>query len=240
MSALHSSSPSWPQTATEAIALQGRLATQVELQDRLPNIQVVAGVDVAYQEHSDQLVASAVLLNAHTLDIIEHVIIHDTATFPYIPGLFSFRELPPLIKALKGLSSPPDLVVCDAQGLAHPRRFGLACHLGVLLDIPSIGCSKTRLIGTELTPAEARGSRTDLIDGGEVVGATLRTQDSTKPVYVSTGHRISLATACNWVLRLCTRYRLPETTRAADQLVKAAMKQHIAAVDNNQGRADTL
>lgn len=240
MSAHYPSTPAWPQTASEAITLQTHLATQVEQQDRLPNIQVVAGVDVAYQKDNDLLVASAVLLNAQTLDIIEHVTIHDTASFPYIPGLFSFRELPPLIKALKGLSTPPDLVVCDAQGRAHPRRFGLACHLGVLLDLPSIGCGKTRLIGTEHTPAKARGSYTKLIDDDEIVGATLRTQDATKPVYVSIGHRISLATACNWVLRLCTRYRLPETTRAADQLVKASLKQHTADIDNSPGRADTL
>lgn len=185
---------------------------------------MVAGVDVAYSKHSNTLVAAVAVLDATTGELIETVTIKDQEQFPYVPGLFSFRELPPIIKAFEQLSSIPQLVVCDGQGLAHPRRFGLACHLGVLFDIPTIGCGKSRLIGQESEPNEERGAMTPLVDEHEVIGAALRTQTGIKPIYVSIGHRISLSTACQWVLELSPNYRLPETTRLSDQAVRRVIK----------------
>lgn len=214
----------WDLNAEQALALQQQLAGRVERGDRFNQIKSVAGVDVAYEEQSERLVAAVVVLDAQSLQVIEQVSAEDVNRFPYIPGLFSFRELPSIAKALSQLQCKPDLIVCDGQGIAHPRRFGLACHVGVLFDVPSIGCGKTRLRGTHATPGDKRGDYADLVDEGEIIGRVLRTQNEVKPVYVSSGHRISLASASDWVLKLCAHYRLPETTRAADHLVR----QHLA------------
>lgn len=211
---------SWNLTESEAILLQQELAANVTKVDQLNEVHLVAGVDVAYEKHSDKLVAAVVILDASTLDLIETVTAEDRAQFPYIPGLFSFRELPPLIKAFAKLNHSPDLIVCDGQGYAHPRRFGLACHLGVIFDIPTIGCGKTRLLGEHKEPDTGRGAIAPLYDNGEVIGNLLRTQNGVNPIYVSIGHRISLETACNWILKLSPRYRLPETIRQADHTVK--------------------
>jgi len=213
----------WQLSEADALALQQTLATQVVKTNRLGGIKRIAGVDVAYQAEHRQLVAAAVILDSETLTVLETVTTTDTIHFPYLPGLFSFREIPPLIKAFAQLEVPPDLVVCDGHGLAHPRRFGLACHLGVIFDIPTIGCGKTRLLGEQATPLdEVRGATAALVEAGEVIGQVLRTQTGVNPVYVSIGHRISLATACEWILKLAPRYRLPETTRQADQIVRRA------------------
>ena len=208
---------------SEALQLQKTLATKVTMSDEFNIIQLVAGVDVAYSKESDRLVAAVVILDADTLEVIETVSAEDTSRFPYIPGLFSFRELPPLIKALAKLKNTPDLIVCDGQGYAHPRRFGLACHLGVVFDVPTIGCGKTRLIGEYKEPDTDRGAAAPLIDNDEIVGNVLRTQTNINPIYVSIGHRISLPTACNWILKLTPKFRLPETTRQADQAVRKAL-----------------
>ncbi|RZU38482.1 endonuclease V [Fluviicoccus keumensis] len=214
----------WSLSEEQALQLQQELAAKVIKEDRLGEVKSIAGVDVAYDKDSDKLIAAVVVLDATTLEVIEQSSAEDVAQFPYIPGLFSFRELPPIIEALKKLQVTPDLIVCDGQGIAHPRRFGLACHLGVIFDIPTIGCGKTRLIGEHCEPDNARGSTVPLLDNGEVIGSVLRTQDGIRPVYVSTGHRISLATACQWVLKLCIKYRLPETTRKTDHEVRKQMK----------------
>lgn len=213
----------WNLSEAEATLLQQELATKVIQEDRLNEVHRVAGVDVAYQKSSNKLVAAAVVLDADSLEVIETVTAEDYAQFPYIPGLFSFRELPPLIKAFAKLNHSPDLVVCDGQGYAHPRRFGLACHLGVIFDLPTIGCGKTRLLGEHQTPDRERGATAPLYDNGEVIGSVLRTQSGINPIYVSIGHRIALTTACSWILKLSPKYRLPETTRSADQLVKATI-----------------
>lgn len=215
----------WALSEEEALRLQQELAAKVVTIDQLNDVKLIAGVDVAYQKDSNRLVAAVVILDAETLEIIETVTAKDIERFPYIPGLFSFRELPPLIKAFAKLQHTPDLVVCDGQGLAHPRRFGLACHLGVIFDVPTIGCGKTRLIGKHQEPDTTRGAVAPLVDNDEVIGNALRTQTNINPIYVSIGHRISLTTACEWVLKLTPNYRLPETTRQADQLVKATIKQ---------------
>ena len=213
----------WPSDEAGATELQRQLATLVERVDRLGEIRTVAGVDVAYDKASNKLVAAAVVLDAKTLEVITCAFAVDVERFPYLPGLFSFRELPPLAAALAKLDVTPDLIVCDGQGIAHPRRFGLACHLGLLFDVPTIGCGKTRLLGQEGVTGVERGASAPLYDGDEIIGSTLRTQDGIKPVYVSIGHRISLPTACSWILRLSRQYRLPETTRQSDQYVKRVL-----------------
>ncbi|WP_051249976.1 MULTISPECIES: deoxyribonuclease V [Paenibacillus] len=207
----------------EAIELQRELAKKVITEDGLDPIHHVAGVDVAYSKNNDTLIAAIVVLELDSLKIVESVVIEDTVQFPYIPGLFSFRELPPIIKAFEKIKTTPQLVVCDGQGLAHPRRFGLACHLGILYDIPTIGCGKTKLSGNFTEPDQHRGAQSPLIDNREIIGNVLRTQKNINPIFVSIGHRISLTTACQWILKLAPKYRLPETTRQADQLVKKTL-----------------
>ena len=203
--------------------VQQQLASKVIKKDINNQIDLVAGVDVAYAKESDKLVAAVVILNADTLEIVETSVAEDNAQFPYIPGLFSFREIPPLIKAFSKLKNTPDLVLCDGQGYAHPRRFGLACHLGIIFDVPTIGCGKTKLLGSHQELDRERGAAKPLVDNGEVVGNVLRTQTDINPIYVSIGHYISLATSCEWVLKLAPKYRLPETTRQADQAVHRAL-----------------
>ncbi|HDP89295.1 MAG TPA: deoxyribonuclease V, partial [Thioalkalivibrio sp.] len=139
-------------------------------------------------------------------------------TFPYVPGLLSFREIPAVLAALAQLPALPDLILCDGQGIAHPRRLGIACHLGVLLDVPTIGVAKSRLIGTHAEVPADKGDWVPLLDGKEIIGAVLRTRENVKPLYVSPGHRVSLPTAIDYVMGCVTRYRLPETTRRADRL----------------------
>ncbi|WP_047153277.1 deoxyribonuclease V [Aneurinibacillus tyrosinisolvens] len=210
----------WTINEHEALKLQSALSNKVITQDKFNEIKYVAGVDVAYDEKNNVLVAGVAVLEANSLQEIENTVVKDVVHFPYIPGLFSFRELPPITKALEALKTTPDLIVCDGQGLAHPRRFGLACHLGVLFDVPTIGCGKTKLIGEADAPGEKRGDFSFLLDQGETIGMVLRTQDRVKPVYISIGHRISLELARHWILKLSPSYRLPETTRKADQLVR--------------------
>ncbi|MCF2531849.1 endonuclease V [Yinghuangia soli] len=193
------------------------------------DVRRVAGLDVAYAEDSDRLAAAVVVLDPDTLQVLERSVVLGHARFPYVPGLFAFRELPSLVEALDGLSVPPDLLVCDGQGLAHPRRFGLACHLGVHTGIPSIGVGKTAFVGTYDTPPPHRGAASDLVLDGDVVGAVLRTQDNVKPVFVSVGHGLDLAAACRHVLALSPHFRLPETTRQADTACRAALAQATAA-----------
>lgn len=213
----------WSISEEEAIQLQLELALRVTTEDTGTPIRYVAGVDVAYRKQSDTLIAAVVLLEADSLQVVESVVVEDTVPFPYIPGLFSLRELPPIVKAFEKIKTAPQLIVCDGQGIAHPRRFGLASHLGVLFDIPTIGCGKTRLLGEYFEPDLQRGAFSPLVDNGEVIGSVLRTQEHIKPIFVSIGHRISLQSAREWILRLSPRYRLPETTRQADQLVNKVL-----------------
>ena len=178
-------------------------------------MRLVAGADVSYDRGSPVLYAAVVVLDAERLEVVEVAAATGRATFPYVPGYLSFRELPPLLEAFAKLRARPDLVICDGHGRAHPRRFGLACHLGVALDLPSIGVAKSRLVGEHRAPGPRRGAHAALRDGGEVIGAVVRTQPGVAPVYVSVGHRVSLATARRLALRFAPRFRLPEPTRAA-------------------------
>jgi deoxyribonuclease V len=164
-------------------------------------------------------------IDSKTLNVVETSVIEDASHFPYIPGLFSFRELPSISKAPDKLKTTPDLVVCDGQGIAHPRRFGLACHSRIMFDVPAIGCGKTRLYGQSEEPGLKRGNYAPLFDNNEIIGNVLRTQDNVRPVYVSVGHRISLEVACDWIIRLFPNYRMPETTRHADHAVRMALKE---------------
>ncbi|GAA1551680.1 endonuclease V [Kribbella hippodromi] len=205
----------WPSTAAEAIAVQEKLRGLVEVVDVGPAPRYVAGLDVAYE--GDRLAAAVVVLDRMTLDEVDRAVVRGATTFPYVPGLFAFREVPALLTALEQLTTVPDLLVCDGQGLAHPRRFGLACHLGVLTGIPAIGVAKTTFVGAHGRLGWERGATAELVDGDEVVGAAVRTQDGVKPVYVSVGHRVTLPTAVQRVLELAPHYRLPETTKQADR-----------------------
>ncbi|MFI6759046.1 deoxyribonuclease V [Micromonospora sp. NPDC050417] len=214
----------WPGTVAEAEAVQDRLRPLADLVGPGPaEPRMIAGLDVAYAEDGDRLAAAVTVLDARTLAVLETAVSIGRTAFPYVPGLFAFRELPALLDALGRLTTTPELLVCDGHGLAHPRRFGLACHLGVLTGLPAIGVGKTPLVGRWDPPAERRGAWTALRDGSETVGRVLRTRDGTKPVFVSVGHRMGLDNACAQVLALTPRYRLPETTRQADRLCRLAL-----------------
>jgi deoxyribonuclease V len=213
----------WPTTEAAALAEQGRLRSAVVTSGTLSGVRLAAGLDVAYAKGSDQLAAAVVVLEVSTLAPVEHQVVTGVARFPYIPGLLAFREIPALQAALGRLQTIPDVLVCDGYGIAHPRRFGLASHLGVLTGVPSIGVAKTPFTGHHDQPESGRGAWADLTDGGEVLGRVLRTQQNVKPVFVSVGHAASLDDACDLVLRLSPRYRLPETTRTADRLARAAL-----------------
>lgn len=219
----------WPTTVAEAVAVQRRLRHRVRAGDDAGSpVRTVAGVDVAYAADSDRLAAAVVVLDHTTLDVLETSTVVTTAEFPYEPGLFAFRELPALVTALRGLRTVPDLIVCDGHGLAHPRRFGLACHLGILADVPTFGVAKNVHVGEFVPPASQRGATSPLTVGGEVVGAAVRTRSRVKPVFVSVGHRISLDTACAHTLTMSTHYRLPETTRHADHLSREVLAGRVS------------
>lgn len=223
----------WNVTPQEAVAIQQRLRRWVEQDDRLPEIRRVAGVDVGYEEGGQIARAAVAVLSFPDLALVDQALARRRVTFPYVPGLLSFRELPAVLDALARLHTPPDLILCDGQGLAHPRRFGIACHLGVLLDRPTIGVGKTRLTGRHQEPPQEKGGWAPLLDGDEVIGAVLRTRTGVKPVYVSIGHRLTLPTAIRLVLACTTRYRLPETTRHAHRLAADA---HAATRDTREPR----
>ncbi|MEU6781614.1 endonuclease V [Nonomuraea angiospora] len=208
----------WPTTTAEAEAVQDRLRGRVELTGPT-GFSLVAGLDVHYHG-DDALTAAVVVLDAATMATVEEVTVRGRVAFPYVPGLFAFRELPALVEALERLTVTPDLLVCDGYGLAHPRGFGLACHLGVLTGLPALGVGKTPFVGTHEAPGPERGDWTPIVHEGAVVGRALRTQRQIKPVYVSQGHRISLDTVTDQVLRLAPRYRLPDPIRRADHLAR--------------------
>lgn len=225
----------WPTTVAEARQTQESLRAQVIAADKLGRVRSVAGVDVGYEKGGTVTRAAVVVLDFPSLEMREQAIARQRTRFPYVPGYLSFREIPAVLAALKKLRIQPDLLLCDGQGLAHPRRFGLACHLGLITNIPSIGVAKSRLTGTHGAVPRAKGEWVPLLghpapaafftkgageleDGMEIIGAVLRTRPGVKPVYVSIGHRIGLATAIEYVLHCTPRYRLPETTRQAHRL----------------------
>lgn len=203
-------------------AWQESMRGRVERCDRLPRVRRVAGADVAYARSGSRLCAAVVVLDAHTLEVVDRHVTTATVDFPYVPGFLTFREAPAVEEALGGLRVRPDLLLVDAHGLAHPRGFGLACHLGLALDLPAIGVAKTLLVGGGASPGAGRGDHAPLLHRDEVVGAALRTRAGAHPVYVSTGHRVSLETALRLTLSLAPRFRLPEPSRRAHQAATAA------------------
>ena len=211
----------WNLTPKQAIALQSELRPKVETVDRFGKIRRVAGVDVGFEKSGQITRAAVAIYQFPDLSPVETAVAERATSFPYIPGLLSFREIPAVLDALEKLRGPPDLLLCDGQGFAHPRRFGIACHLGILVDLPSIGVGKTRLTGTHEEPPNCKGASVLLTDRGEIIGKVVRTRDSVRPVYVSVGHRVSLNSAVEWVLACTTRFRLPEPIRAAHHAASA-------------------
>jgi deoxyribonuclease V len=206
----------------EARATQEALRSRVVTRSGLGRVRSVAGVDASYHRAAGVTRAAATLLGYPGLEPVSRRVVQRRTRFPYVPGYLSFREAPALLAALGGLPRRPDLILCDGHGLAHPRRFGLASHLGVLLDIPSIGVAKSRLVGSHGSVPEARGEWVPLRDGAETIGAVLRTRAGVRPVYVSIGHRVDLETSVEVVLHCAPRYRLPEPIRRAHALASGA------------------
>ncbi len=213
----------WDVSTAEAVEIQRKLAPRVVREGVPADVRRVAGVDISVGRGSADGRGAVVVLRYPEMEVEEQVVVEARVGFPYVPGLLSFREIPVLLEAFRQVKEKPDLVLVDGQGLAHPRRFGIACHLGLLLDVPAVGCAKSRLCGEHGPPAMEAGSSVPLTDGDEVIGAVLRTRDGVSPVYVSIGHRIALDEAVAWVLRCCRGYRIPEPTRLAHMAAGGAL-----------------
>ena len=211
----------WDVTENEARALQRELAGKVERTDRFGEVRTVGGVDLGFPRQPDGAElgrAALVVLRLPELELVERRVVELPVSFPYVPGLLSFREAPVGLAAFDALTERPDVLLVDGHGIAHPRRFGIACHLGVLLDVPTIGCAKSILAGRADEPGPEPGSWTPLIHRDEVIGAALRTRPRANPMFISTGNRVSLDSAIDLVMRCARGYRLPEPTRLADRI----------------------
>ena len=216
----------WDVDYKTAVALQAELRERLVLEDRLSgDIRIIAGADISCTKGDDRVYAAVVLLDAATLEVVEEARYSCRISFPYIPGLLSFREGPPMLRAFEKLRNRPDVILFDGQGIAHPRGFGLASHMGLILDIPSVGCAKTRLVGAFREPGEKRGQQSPLVYKEKRIGAVVRTKDRVKPVFVSQGHRVSLERAVEIVLQCARRYRIPEPIRRAHILVNKMRKE---------------
>jgi deoxyribonuclease V len=205
-------------TYKEAIDMQAELRTMVSREDGFGETNLIAGVDLSFHRADRTCRAAMVLLNMEDMSVVAQAALQEEVAFPYVPGLLAFREAPAIIHVYEKLRTKPDLLMLDGQGYAHPRRFGVACHVGVALNIPSIGCAKSRLIGRYEDPGQELGTSSPLIDNGEVIGAALRTKICAKPVFISIGHRICLESAIRLTMECIRNYRLPEPTRLAHQL----------------------
>lgn len=208
----------WDLSPSEAIALQKRLQPQIVTHDAFCEIRCLAGVDVGFEEGGRITRAAVSVLAWPGLEPIEDAIARQPTRFPYVPGLLSFREIPAVLEALAQLRTQPDLMLCDGHGIAHPRRLGIAAHLGLYVDMPTIGVGKSRLVGRYEEPGPEKGDRSPLMDADERIGAVVRTRSRVKPLFISGGHRVGLESAIRFTLAATTRYRLPETTRRADRL----------------------
>ncbi|MDD5713128.1 MAG: deoxyribonuclease V [Smithellaceae bacterium] len=216
---------SWQVPYTEAIALQKKLCAQLIIDDSLRQIGTIAGADISYDKGSDLFFAAVVVMDYPSLTVVDEASFSARISFPYIPGLLSFREGPALLPAFAGLAKAPDVIIFDGQGIAHPRGIGLASHMGLFLDIPSIGCAKTLLVGRHDPVGEEAGESTVLIYQERIIGTVLRTKKKVKPVFVSPGHRIGFKQAAKIVLSCCRGYRLPEPTRLAHLAVNRLRRQ---------------
>ena len=208
----------WVKNIAEAKVIQEQLRHKVIDSDCLGEVKYVAGVDIGFEDNYAITKAAIAILTYPELELVEQAIARISTVFPYVPGYLSFREIPAILAAFPQVKTVPDLILCDGQGYAHPRHFGLACHLGLLLDIPTIGVAKSRLIGKHEDVPLDKGSWQPLFDQDEIIGVVLRSRTKVKPIYVSIGHKISLPTAISYVMGCLTKYRLPETTRWADRL----------------------
>jgi len=211
----------WDVTPTEAVAIQRELAPLVKEEPLPEGIETVAGLDVSVR--GDWVRAAIVVLQIKDCSVVDQATWEGPVTFPYIPGLLSFREIPAILPALEKLKELPDVLMLDAQGVAHPRRFGLACHLGVLLDKPALGVGKSRLVGHHEEPGPQKGATASLLHKEDLIGKVVRTRDNIKPVFVSYGHRCTLDDAVDLTLRLAVKYKLPEPTRLAHRLSYSAV-----------------
>ena len=207
----------WNLTTLEARDLQNRLATEISRVGSVIEPRFIAGADVSIKKSRGTGTAAVVVLEYPELNPVETKIMQGEIDFPYVPGLLSFREAPLILQAFEQLTHTPDLIMVDGQGIAHPRRLGIAAHLGLFFDTPTIGCAKSRLCGTHKEPAPEPGNYEELTDKNENIGVVLRTKYNTKPVYISIGNKISIEDAIFWVMRCCRGYRLPEPTRLAHQ-----------------------
>jgi len=221
---------SWQVSITQALDIQLGLAARVSKVSEVTTPRFIAGVDISTSKAQEMATGAVVILSYPELRLVETKIVNEKLNFPYIPGFLSFRESPLVLAACEKLTITPDLILVDGQGVAHPRRIGLASHLGLFLNTPTIGCAKSRLCGSHKVPGVEPGSYADLVDNGEIIGAVLRTKFGVSPVYVSIGHKVDLQTAIHWVLECCQGYRLPEPARLA----------HLAATGNLEPGRDTV
>lgn len=219
----------WKVTPKEAAKIQLRLRERLELSDLLPVVRRVAGADLAFDLARNKAIAGVVIYRFPEMEEIERLWGESDIEFPYVPGLLSFREAPALLKVFERVKNTPDLIFCDGHGYAHPRRFGITSHLGVLLETPTIGCAKSLLIGEHDPLPSSAGAWTELRDRGEVIGAVLRTRRNVKPIYVTQGHRISLRTALKFVKAVMDGYRIPRPTRDADHFVAVVKRGEYAS-----------
>jgi deoxyribonuclease V len=217
----------WDVTPAEARALQRELAGHVRCEDDLPPVRFVGGVDVSMQRFATEGFASVVVLSFPALEVVEISTVRMPLAMPYVPGLLSFRELPLVLTAWDRLALKPDLVMVDGHGIAHPRGLGIASHLGLALDRPTIGCAKSILVGKHEELGPMRGDRQPLVYKGQTVGYALRTKNYVNPLYIACGHRISHDTAIRWVLECDRGYRLPEPTRQAHIAANAARRAEL-------------
>jgi len=204
----------WDLSIKQAKETQLQLASNVLLEDKYPaEINYVAGTDVGFEDNGKITRAAVVIIDFKSLDHVESTLVRSKTVFPYVPGYLSFRELPAVLQAFEKITIAPDIILCDGQGIAHPRRLGIASHLGVLTGIPTIGVAKSKLIGTYKEPGPNKGNKSLLYDGKDKIGYVLRTRTNVKPLYISPGHKVSLTSVCDIVMKCITKYRLPETTR---------------------------
>jgi len=224
----------WQVTPAQAQAIQRSLAGQVSRENQVGPVRLVAGADISSDRAGGLATAAVVVLDYPQMTLVEKSVVRQAVDFPYVPGLLSFREAPLILSAWERLDCAPDLILVDGQGIAHPRRLGLASHIGLILNLPAIGCAKSPLCGSHGPVGEEPGSFAEIADGDEVIGAALRTKQGVRPLYVSVGHRLDLLSALSWVLRCCRGYRLPEPTRQAHVTAGAGQADGSAAKRERQ------
>ena len=222
---------SWQVSTAEALDIQRRLARQVSRSSQVITPRFIAGVDISAEKAQGMATGAVVVLEYPELELVETQVVQGRPNFPYVPGLLSFRESPLTLAACEKLTITPDLILVDGQGIAHPRRLGLASHLGLLLDTPTIGCAKSLLCGQHEEPGFDAGSYIEVVDKGETIGVALRTRAGVKPIYVSIGHKVDLETAIYWVMNCCRGYRLPEPTRLAHLAAGGNLKTKYTGVE---------